>query len=64
MKQIVIKDKKAGKMVGGIKLDNGDVILCDVGDLIKANEIGEDKEYVIIEEFHAWIDLTQEIIGN
>lgn len=63
MKQIAIKDVNMGVLVGGIMLDNGDVILADDGTYVKADEIKEDT-YVIEEEFETWIDLTEEIIGN
>ena len=71
-KQIAITDVKNGSTVGGILLDNGDVILCDNGDYIQAENIQTTpvvkdmpkKPYVIEEIFDAWIDLTQEIIGD
>ena len=72
MKQIAIAEVKTGSVIGGILLENGDVILCDDGSYIKAEDIqkvkGEDntyyKPYVIEEIFDNWIDLTQEIIGD
>lgn len=74
MKQIVIADVEDGSVVGGILLDNGDVIMCDNGDYIKAKNIQTEpvngdgnkatKPFVIEEVFDDWIDLTQEIIGN
>ncbi len=74
MKQIAIADVKEGSVVGGILLDNGDVIMCDNGDYIKADKIqtkpvnGDGnkatKPFVIEEVFDTWIDLTQEIIGD
>ncbi len=73
MKQIAIADVKEGSVVGGILLDNGDVIMGDNGDYIKAENIqttpvnGDGnkatKPFVIEEVFDTWIDLTQEIIG-
>ena len=74
MKQIAIADIKEGSVVGGILLDNGDVIMGDNGDYIKAENIQTEpvngdgnkavKPYVIEEVFDTWIDLTQEIIGD
>lgn len=74
MKQIAIADIKEGSVVGGILLDNGDVIMCDNGDYIKAEHIQTEpvngdgnkatKPFVIEEVFDTWIDLTQEIIGD
>lgn len=73
MKQIAIADVKEGSVVGGILLDNGDVIMCDNGDYIKAEHIQTEpvngdgskatKLFVIEEVFDTWVDLTQEIIG-
>ena len=71
-KQIAITDVKLGSTVGGILLDNGDVILCDNGDYIKADNVESqqkpikqtNKPYIIEEIFDTWIDMTQEIIGN
>lgn len=62
MKQVAVTDKEKNSIVGGIMLDNGDVIMCDVGDLIPAEKIGNDKPYVIEKEFATWVDLTHEII--
>ena len=74
MKQIAIADVKMGSVVGGILLDNGDVILCDDGTYVEADKIqltpvnGDgskaNKPYVVEEVFDNWVDLTQEIIGN
>ena len=74
MKQIAIADVKGGSVVGGILLDNGDVIMYDCGDYIKAENIQMEpvngdarkatKPFVIEEVFDTWIYLTQEIIGD
>jgi len=64
MKQVRFYDEIMKKMVGGIKLDNGDVIACDVGDLIAADNIGEGKNFKIIDEYDTWVDLTDEIVGD
>lgn len=73
MKQIAIADVEMGCVVGGILLDNGDVILCDNGSYVKAEDIQTTpvngngskatKPYVIEEEYSTWIDLTEEICG-
>lgn len=74
MKQIVIADIENGSVVGGILLDNGDVIMGDNGEYIKAEYIQTElvngdgskptKPFVIEKAFDDWIDLTQEIIGT
>lgn len=64
MKQAKIKDNGVYKEIGAIILENGDAILCDCGDLISKDEIGNGKTYEIVEVYDYWVDLTEEIIGN
>ena len=72
MKQVAIANVKNGNIVGGILLDNGDVIMCDVGDYIKADLIQTEsvngdgskaiKPFVIEEIFKEWTDLSSIIM--
>lgn len=64
MKQVKVLDKTTHDIIGGIRLDNGDLILCDVGDYIKSDEIAENGKYEIQEVFECWVNLTEEIIGD
>lgn len=67
MVQIMIYDKEAQLIHGGIKMDNGDVICGCCGGLIEVDDFGEssDCQHIILKEFKkCWVDLTDEITGD
>lgn len=56
--QVVIRDNKNGFICGGIRLDNGNVICGHCGKLINKSNIGDNKDFTVLEGFESWIDLT------
>lgn len=59
-KQIRFRDIEADTIIGGIQLDNGDVICGCCGGIFEAG----DPDIEIIEVFEDWIDISHEIAGN
>lgn len=65
MKQVRFKDLENNVIHGGIMTDEGDIICGCCGGLIEADELeGENKTHVILEIFHDWINLDEEICGQ
>lgn len=62
-KQVKIKELESNVEVGGIMLDNGDVICGCCGSIFPIDEKGETWE--LIEDYgDCWVDLSAEIIGT
>lgn len=62
-KQVKIKELESNVEVGGIMLDNGDVICGCCGNIFPIDEKGETWE--LIEDYgDCWVDLSAEIIGT
>ena len=62
IKQIKFIDNENDVIHGGIRLDDGDVICGCCGGLIEADYFAEACE--VLEEYDAWVNLDEEIIGD
>ena len=60
MKQVKIKDIDNNIFIGGIELDNGDIICACCGGLIEKDDLGE--AFEIVEKYDVWIDFSETII--
>lgn len=62
-KQVKIKELEGGVEVGGIMLDNGDVICGCCGSIFPIDEKGQTWE--LVEDYgDCWVDISAEIIGT
>lgn len=63
MKQIKWHDIDNDLKVGGILLDNGDVICACCGSLIPKEEQTKEDGFELLEVYDNWIDFTENIIN-
>lgn len=64
MKQVKFKDKENDVILGGILLDDGDLVCACCGGLIPADELVTGEQFEIIEVYETWIDFSQFIIDE
>lgn len=64
MKQVKFIDKANNVIHGGILTDEGDIICGCCGGLIPSDEIGPEYDHEILNVYHTWINLDEEICGD
>ena len=60
IRQIKFRDGIGDTILGGIQLDNGDIICGCCGGVFEA----DDPDIEIIEVFNDWVSISDEIIGE
>lgn len=62
MKQIKFRGLKSNTSIGGILLNNGDIICGDCGGMLLADQ--KDISYKIEKVYDDWVNLSDEILGG
>lgn len=61
MRQVQFRDLENNDILGGIMLDNGDVICGCCGGVFSADEEGKTFEIL---KFYSWLDISDSIMGE
>ena len=58
MKQIKFRDKENDDILGGILLDDGNVLCGECGSVLERDDVE------ILDEYLHWVDISETIIGE
>lgn len=58
MKQIKFRDNESGDIIGGILLDDGNVLCGECGSVLERDDVK------ILKEYPYWVALSETIIGD
>lgn len=58
MKQVKFRDKENDNILGGILLDDGNVLCGECGSVLDRDDVE------ILDEYLYWVDLSETIIGD